>query len=126
MFKQRVQGFAVGAATVAAIMVGLPMLSASSPNPELDEFAASLGVDIIWTGTHPCLLKDPIYRACYTIFLPDTIFIDPAVAEYNQRFLVFHEIAHVLQHRLGEERDECQAYQIADAIGGTHYGCISD
>ena len=120
MFKQRVQGFAVGAAAVAALMIGLPMLNVGSPNPELDKFAASLGVDIVWSATHPCLLKNPAYDACFTPLLPNTVFVNPAISEGDQRFFVFHEIAHVFQHRLNMERDECQAYRVADAIDGTY------
>jgi len=124
MFKQRVQGFAVGAAFVAAAMVGLPMLGAGSPTPELDEFAESLGVEIIWTDTHPCLLKAPTSEGCHTAPMPNTIFIDPDARADDLRFLVLHEIGHVLQDRLDMERDECHAYRIADAIGGTDKGCI--
>ena len=117
MFKQRVQGFAVGAATVAAIMVGLPMLSASSPNPELDEFAASLGVDIVWTSLNPCKLHRSDNIGCFVVATPNTIYVEPSIKNPGMdTFAVLHELGHVMQNRRGLPLDEKGADRMAWAL----------
>jgi len=122
MFKQRVQGFAIGAATIAAIMVGLPMLSAPTPAPELDEFADSLGIQIVWTKHHPCEIYGNI--GCFTQTTPNVVYVEPDLGEDVTRYVLLHEVAHVLQFRLGEPLKECKADHIAALLGAPPRGCL--
>jgi len=117
MFKQRVQGFAVGAAAVAAIMVGLPFINGTSPTPELDAFAETLDIDIAWTAVNPCTPMDVRVKACFAEWTPNTIYVNPNRSPELVKYSVLHETAHVLQHRLGEDLDDCRADQIAQLLG---------
>ena len=116
MFKQRVQGFVIGAAAVAAIMVGLPLMSAPSPTPSLDEFAASIGVEIAWAPVTPCTFAKPQSLGCYLPATPDVIYVVPSSSKNNKQ-VVLHELAHVMQHRLGLWLNECDADRLANTLG---------
>ena len=124
MFKQRVQGFAVGAATVAALMVGLPMLSSPSPDPSLDEFAESVGVEIVWSPVTPCTVTKPQSLGCFSLSTPDVIYVVPSSNKKNNQ-VVLHELAHVMQHRLGLWLNECDADRLANTLGA-HSGDYCD
>ena len=116
MFKQRVQGFAIGAAFVAALMIGLPLIGVPSPSPSLDKFAASIGVEIAWAPVTPCTITKPQSLGCYLPATPDVIYVVPSSGKNNKQ-VVLHELAHVMQHRLGLWLNECDADRLANTLG---------
>lgn len=117
MFKQQVQGFAVGAAVVAALMVGVPALSAPSENTDVDTFAASVGVDIVWTEINPCNALGLKSQGCFTPTTPNTVYVAPSGPSKKAAYAAMHEIAHALQYRRGVALNECNADEIARLLG---------
>jgi len=101
MFKQRVQGFAIGAAAVAAIMVAVPLLNPRSIDPDMDAFAESVGITILWSDVTPCTPTTPNAVGCFTPATPDAIYVSKSLDNESRRFIVMHEIGHALANRLG-------------------------
>ena len=116
MFKQRVQGFAVGAATIAVLMFALPMQLAPSPAPDLEALADSVGVDVVWTSIQPCQIVIES-DGCFTTGSPNTIYVSAMDSAEDTKYVFLHELAHVLQYRAGAELSDCNADMIAELLG---------
>lgn len=122
-FRGQVQGFAIGAAVVAGIMLGAPALF---PGPasatDATQIADQFGVTVVWS-TAPCSLMDPTAQGCFLTNTPNTVYVSPGLSAMRTRYAVLHEIGHVMQHRLGESIDECGADQFAQSLGARfgHY-----
>ena len=116
MFKHHVQGFAIGAAVVALVLFGIPMLSESSPDLDLDKFAGTLALGIVWTDSTPCDLKREGSTGCFTPATPNVIYANMLDNAEARRFVVLHEIGHALAHRAGVESSGRQAELDADCF----------
>ena len=113
-----VQGFAIGATVTAALMLGLPALTApASPSEDMDRLAATFGVEIVWTETSPCTSAIPDARGCYFAATPSRIYVSPTTKPTSMRQVVLHEIGHAIQGRLGLPRGECAADRFANSLG---------
>lgn len=124
--RGQVQGFAIGAAVMAAVMLGAPsVLNATQSHPHsADEIAATFGVKIVWSVL-PCKIALPTEtEGCFLPDTPNVIYVDPASqGELRLHQTVLHELGHVVQQRLGIKRSECGADRFAmslGSIGGNH------
>lgn len=107
--------FAVG--FIAALIVPFVLLVALIPKPGAvvpDEIAAQFGVTVQVVSETPCGLA-----GCFLRATPDTIYIEPGFDGEELRYLILHEIGHVIQHRLGIPLDECGADRFAQSMGST-------
>lgn len=123
-FRGQVQGFIVGAAVVAGIMLAAPAVFAA-PTPTLptapltdgDQIAAAFNVKVVWDisnctkGEHP-----KVVLGCTFASDPSTIYINPVGTPERKHRTVLHELGHVVQARLGLEHSECNADKFADAL----------
>lgn len=116
-FRGQVQGFAVGAAVVAALMFGLPALTGlNSPSEDMDELAAQFDVEIVWSNVNPCTPSGPAH-GCYLNATPSLIYVSPDMPAEFLRYTVLHEIGHVVQQRLWLPPSECAADRFAQSLG---------
>lgn len=125
MFKMRgqVQGFVVGAAVMAGVMLGAPALfHAPASATDATQIADQFGVTIVWS-TLPCSLMDTTAQGCFLDNTPSTVYVSPKLSELRTSYAVLHEIGHVMQHRLGEPISECDADKFAQSLGAQfgHY-----
>lgn len=111
--KERVQGFVTGAAVMAGLMLGLPLMTApQSPSEDLDAIAAMFDVEIVWTDESPCKRSEQRAIGCFFAPTPSLIYVSPNLAD-ETRDTVLHELGHVMQWRVGLPRSE----EGADAFG---------
>ena len=114
----------MGAAVIAAVMLGLPaILAPASPLKDMDEMAATFGVEIVWTSVSPCqgIRTDAI--GCHIELTPSRIYVSPDLTASDTRYIVLHEIGHVVQSRLGIPLDECEADNFARSLGAVVGEC---
>src|SRR5690554_8078992 len=108
-FRGQVQGFAVGAAAVALVMVGMPSLfPAPTATADMDELANQFGVTIVWS-TAPCAPMDAEANGCFLINTPNTVYVSPNLQTDYTRYAVLHEIGHVMQYKVDGTISECAA-----------------
>lgn len=118
--RGQVQGFAIGAAVTAAIMIGGPqLLSAHPAETDATKIAAAFNVKIVWTTLSPCSAIRENIDGCFSPKTPATIYVSPTLNPANEYYIVLHEIGHVLQHRLGVVEDECAADRFAQSMRST-------
>lgn len=102
--------FALGVAAAVVLTIGL---ATSERGEDAEAIADSFGVTIVW-DTH--LVPSCGAFGCHTPLTPDVIYIAPDLGTDTRR-IVLHELAHVLQWRLGLPKDECDADRFAAALG---------
>lgn len=124
MFKHRVQGFVAGAAVAAALMLAPQMLSTSGGHDDMDAFAASLGIEIVWTDINPCDVIQQGAEGCFSSSTPNLIYVTPSENQYLTQYAALHELGHALQHRFGVDRNECGASMIAQGLGAVSASSI--
>lgn len=115
-----VRGFVIGVAVIAAAVSGGQMATAALPNEQItdpDQIAATFGVDVVWDitfctrGEHPEKVM-----GCASASTPNTIYLNPDVSPERKHRTVLHELGHIVQYRLGLDRDECNADIFADSL----------
>ena len=114
--RGQVQGFAIGAAVMAAVMVGFPA-STSAPvatNPYAT-IAAEFNVTIQWQTVGLC---GPGTTGCFDPTTPNVIYVKTGMDANETRYVVLHEIGHASQYRMGLPLDECNADEFARSLGG--------
>ena len=127
MFKQRVQGFITGILLAAIAVGGYLLIPGQSPEPELDEFASSLGIQIRWSTITRCSIKDPNAVGCFEPDTPDVIWVSPDLEPRKTRHIVLHEIGHAIHFRLGMPTSECRADRFAQSMGSKQgFYCPTD
>lgn len=116
--RERVQGFAIGVLLIAGItMIPAPSALPAEPLTDADSIAAAFGVDIVWdttfctSGAHPKKVM-----GCASAATPDIIYLDPTASAKRSHRTVLHELGHIMQYRLGLERNECEADKFADSL----------
>lgn len=118
--RGQIQGFAIGAAVMAAVMIGGPaLLSSHADVSDATKIAATFGVKIVWSPLSPCILDGPEFTGCFDDHTPNTIYMKPGMDRANEYYVALHEIGHVLQHRLGKILNECDADRFAQSMGST-------
>jgi len=101
------------------------MLSEPTPDIDLDRFANSVAIDIVWTENIPCGIVLEDATGCFTPATPNVIYAKPIENDNARRFVVLHEIGHALAYRAGTsataEQSEIDADRFAESFGATRY-----
>ena len=114
---------------MAGIMLGAPALASphvfpTEPLTDPTAIAAAFDAKIV-RNTDGCGTPTKSYIevvGCASSTAHDTIYVSPDLEGEKLRYVVLHELGHVMQFRLGIERDECQADVFASSLGGGDKG----
>jgi hypothetical protein len=107
-------------AGVAGISWVLMMFINPGAAHDADSIAAKFDVQIVWQNRVLCAGPDDRVAGCFTPAAPDTIFVRTGQTPELERYIVLHELGHVIQYRLGLDRDECGADRFAQSMGSTY------
>lgn len=110
-----VQATAREAAASYAAVVANPSNMASTD--DMDALAARFAVTIVWTDD-----DRNCGAGCYDPRDPNVIYVAPGMDAETTRYVVLHELGHVLQFRVGMAADECAADRFAQSMGSTMGG----
>lgn len=115
--REIIQGATLVALMVTATLYAVPTVMA--PADELDStnpIASKYGVSIVWTNDwRNCEASaDPnAHGGCWHSITPDVIYVAKGASQSVERFMIFHEVMHVIQYRKGLPLNECAADRFA-------------
>lgn len=110
--------FAVG--FIAALIAPFILLVVLVPKPGMtvdNDIASQFGVTVQIVEDPPCGES-----GCFLRATPDVIYVKEGLGAEWFRYVVLHEIGHVIQYRLGLPMDECAADRFAQSMGSEHGG----
>lgn len=112
-------GLVVGAAALLIIFsTVLNPHTVTNPNKVAEQF----GVTIHWSSTPiNCAIGDTQARGCFKASDPNVIYVESALVDNPDmlNYTILHEIGHVMEHRLGQPLNECNADRFAQSLGAT-------
>lgn len=110
--------------TIGVALAGLVWAFTMYANPggahDSESIAEKFGVTIVWQTRVFCAGPDDRVAGCFLPATPDTIYVRVDQVSDLEHYIVLHEIAHVIQYRLGQDRDECGADRIAQSLGASY------